>query len=198
MHFGIERVQEELSELAFVCLFVFRANLPDKASEEKANLAKKLAEQRAKGIEVIPTTAKVRPSRSLLNSWMDGLIHLDVIFICSWRSMSLSPTSMRSKIPSLQRTSLVSLWELFLFPKRRKKYWISFNLLCPPLLLRWRWGGGPWHTREPQTSSNGRSAAKRGGGAHARSQFLFYLWTSEQVQWRQLFFSFDLILVLTQ
>lgn len=68
LHFGIERVQKALSELAFVCLFVFRANLPDKASEEKANLAKKLAEQRAKGIEVIPTTAKVRPSRSLLNS----------------------------------------------------------------------------------------------------------------------------------
>lgn len=33
--------------------------MPDKATEEKANLAKKLAEQRAKGIEGIPTTAKV-------------------------------------------------------------------------------------------------------------------------------------------
>ncbi|XP_056292832.1 dihydropyridine-sensitive L-type skeletal muscle calcium channel subunit alpha-1-like isoform X2 [Pseudoliparis swirei] len=37
-----------------------RANMPDKASEEKANLAKKLAEQRAKGVEVIPTTAKLK------------------------------------------------------------------------------------------------------------------------------------------
>ncbi|GLD65945.1 dihydropyridine-sensitive L-type skeletal muscle calcium channel subunit alpha-1-like protein [Lates japonicus] len=37
-----------------------RANMPDKATEEKANLAKKLAEQRAKGIEGIPTTAKLK------------------------------------------------------------------------------------------------------------------------------------------
>ncbi|XP_035517568.1 dihydropyridine-sensitive L-type skeletal muscle calcium channel subunit alpha-1-like, partial [Morone saxatilis] len=37
-----------------------RANMPDKASEEKANLAKKLAEQRAKGVEGIPTTAKLK------------------------------------------------------------------------------------------------------------------------------------------
>lgn len=37
--------------------------MPDKTSEEKANLAKKLAEQRAKGIEGIPTTAKVRPAK---------------------------------------------------------------------------------------------------------------------------------------
>lgn len=36
-----------------------RENLPDKGEEEKALLAKKLAEQRAK-IEGIPTTAKVR------------------------------------------------------------------------------------------------------------------------------------------
>lgn len=34
--------------------------MPDKTPEEKANLAKKLAEQRAKGVEGIPTTAKVR------------------------------------------------------------------------------------------------------------------------------------------
>uniref|UniRef100_A0A3Q1C390 Voltage-dependent L-type calcium channel subunit alpha n=1 Tax=Amphiprion ocellaris TaxID=80972 RepID=A0A3Q1C390_AMPOC len=37
-----------------------RANMPDKASEEKSNLAKKLAEQRAKGVEGIPTTAKLK------------------------------------------------------------------------------------------------------------------------------------------
>uniref|UniRef100_A0A671YB64 Voltage-dependent L-type calcium channel subunit alpha n=1 Tax=Sparus aurata TaxID=8175 RepID=A0A671YB64_SPAAU len=37
-----------------------RANMPDKSSEEKANLAKKLAEQRAKGVEGIPTTAKLK------------------------------------------------------------------------------------------------------------------------------------------
>uniref|UniRef100_A0A8C4EFA1 Voltage-dependent L-type calcium channel subunit alpha n=1 Tax=Dicentrarchus labrax TaxID=13489 RepID=A0A8C4EFA1_DICLA len=37
-----------------------RANMPDKVSEEKANLAKKLAEQRAKGVEGIPTTAKLK------------------------------------------------------------------------------------------------------------------------------------------
>ncbi|XP_068599075.1 dihydropyridine-sensitive L-type skeletal muscle calcium channel subunit alpha-1-like [Brachionichthys hirsutus] len=36
-----------------------RASLPDKATEEKANLAKKLAEQRAK-VEGIPTTAKLK------------------------------------------------------------------------------------------------------------------------------------------
>lgn len=34
--------------------------MPDKTPEEKANLAKKLAEQRARGVEGIPTTAKVR------------------------------------------------------------------------------------------------------------------------------------------
>lgn len=33
--------------------------MPDRMSEEKANLVKKLAEQRAKGVEGIPTTAKV-------------------------------------------------------------------------------------------------------------------------------------------
>ncbi|KAJ8412089.1 hypothetical protein AAFF_G00143560 [Aldrovandia affinis] len=38
---------------------LLRANLPDKAEEEKALLAKKLAEQRAK-IEGIPTTAKLK------------------------------------------------------------------------------------------------------------------------------------------
>ncbi|XP_036388275.1 calcium channel, voltage-dependent, L type, alpha 1S subunit, a [Megalops cyprinoides] len=38
---------------------LLRANLPDKAEEEKAMLAKKLAEQRAK-IEGIPTTAKLK------------------------------------------------------------------------------------------------------------------------------------------
>ncbi|XP_061544272.1 dihydropyridine-sensitive L-type skeletal muscle calcium channel subunit alpha-1-like isoform X4 [Phycodurus eques] len=37
-----------------------RANLPNKTSEEKANLAKKLAEQRAKGLEGIPTTARLK------------------------------------------------------------------------------------------------------------------------------------------
>ncbi|XP_069559331.1 dihydropyridine-sensitive L-type skeletal muscle calcium channel subunit alpha-1-like [Brachyistius frenatus] len=37
-----------------------RANMSDKASEEKAHLAKKLAEQRAKGVDCIPTTAKLK------------------------------------------------------------------------------------------------------------------------------------------
>lgn len=48
-------------------LLIFRANMPDKASEEKANLVKKLAEQRAKGVEGIPTTAKVRYPRTIIN-----------------------------------------------------------------------------------------------------------------------------------
>ncbi|XP_049590546.1 dihydropyridine-sensitive L-type skeletal muscle calcium channel subunit alpha-1 isoform X5 [Syngnathus scovelli] len=39
---------------------VFRTNLPNKTSEEKANLAKKLAEQKAKGIEGFPTTARLK------------------------------------------------------------------------------------------------------------------------------------------
>ncbi|KAI4826561.1 hypothetical protein KUCAC02_030007, partial [Chaenocephalus aceratus] len=39
---------------------ISRANMPDKATEEKANIAKKLAEQRAKGVEGIPTTAKLK------------------------------------------------------------------------------------------------------------------------------------------
>uniref|UniRef100_A0A8C4ZN94 Voltage-dependent L-type calcium channel subunit alpha n=1 Tax=Gadus morhua TaxID=8049 RepID=A0A8C4ZN94_GADMO len=39
---------------------VLSANMPDKAAEEKAFLAKKLADQRAKGIEGIPTTAKLK------------------------------------------------------------------------------------------------------------------------------------------
>lgn len=43
-----------------VNVLIGRANLPSKTSEEKANLAKKLAEQRAKGVEGIPTTAKVK------------------------------------------------------------------------------------------------------------------------------------------
>lgn len=42
--------------------------MPDKASEEKANLAKKLAEQRAKGVEGIPTTAKVRHPRTFIDN----------------------------------------------------------------------------------------------------------------------------------
>ncbi|RVE72858.1 hypothetical protein OJAV_G00043220 [Oryzias javanicus] len=37
-----------------------RPNMSDKATEEKALLAKKLAEQRAKGVEGIPTTAKLK------------------------------------------------------------------------------------------------------------------------------------------
>lgn len=41
--------------------------MPDKVSEEKANLAKKLAEQRAKGVEGIPTTAKVRHTRAFID-----------------------------------------------------------------------------------------------------------------------------------
>lgn len=41
--------------------------MSDKVSEEKANLAKKLAEQRAKGIEGIPTTAKVIYPRTISN-----------------------------------------------------------------------------------------------------------------------------------
>lgn len=45
-------------------MFDFRANMPDKTSEEKANLAKKLAEQRAKGAEGIPTTAKVKDKKT--------------------------------------------------------------------------------------------------------------------------------------
>ena len=43
---------------------ISRANMPDKATEEKANLAKKLADQRAKGVEVIPTTANVSHPRA--------------------------------------------------------------------------------------------------------------------------------------
>lgn len=39
--------------------------MPDKTSEEKANLAKKLAEQRAKGVEGIPTTAKVKREKNV-------------------------------------------------------------------------------------------------------------------------------------
>ncbi|KAM8913691.1 dihydropyridine-sensitive L-type skeletal muscle calcium channel subunit alpha-1-like isoform 2-T2 [Spinachia spinachia] len=49
-----EKAEEKIRKRAL------RANMPDKASEEKANLAKKLAEQRAKGVEGIPTTAKLR------------------------------------------------------------------------------------------------------------------------------------------
>lgn len=48
-------------------LCIYRANMPDKSSEEKANLAKKLAEQRAKGVEGIPTTAKVRHPRAFID-----------------------------------------------------------------------------------------------------------------------------------
>ena len=48
-------------------LLIYRANMPNKASEEKANLAKKLAEQRAKGLEGIPTTAKVRYLRAFID-----------------------------------------------------------------------------------------------------------------------------------
>uniref|UniRef100_A0AAQ4QU51 Voltage-dependent L-type calcium channel subunit alpha n=1 Tax=Gasterosteus aculeatus aculeatus TaxID=481459 RepID=A0AAQ4QU51_GASAC len=49
-----EKAEEKIRKRAL------RANMPDKASEEKANLAKKLAEQRAKGVEGIPTTAKLK------------------------------------------------------------------------------------------------------------------------------------------
>lgn len=48
-------------------MLISRANMPDKLSDEKANLAKKLAEQRAKGVEGIPTTAKVKhPNASVM------------------------------------------------------------------------------------------------------------------------------------
>ncbi len=45
-----------------------RENLPDKAEEEKAMLAKKLAEQRAK-IDGIPTTAKVKVTDTITLSY---------------------------------------------------------------------------------------------------------------------------------
>lgn len=47
--------------------------MPDKTSEEKANLAKKLAEQRAKGAEGIPTTAKVKDKKSTF---------IDIFIVC--------------------------------------------------------------------------------------------------------------------
>lgn len=95
-------------------LLIFRANMPDKASEEKANLAKKLAEQRAKGVEGIPTTAKVRYPRTIINHvkkkkkvlrFSFQLFHFQ---ICSSKSTSLSLMSMRSKTLSLQQTFLVN------------------------------------------------------------------------------------------
>ncbi|XP_062419871.1 dihydropyridine-sensitive L-type skeletal muscle calcium channel subunit alpha-1-like isoform X3 [Pungitius pungitius] len=49
-----EKAEEKIRKRAL------RSNMHDKASEEKANIAKKLAEQRAKGVEGIPTTAKLK------------------------------------------------------------------------------------------------------------------------------------------
>lgn len=57
---NLRRFIHTSSDLIQLSCLINRANMPDKASEEKANLAKKLAEQRAKGLEGIPTTAKVR------------------------------------------------------------------------------------------------------------------------------------------
>lgn len=86
----------------------------DKTPEEKANLAKKLAEQRAKGIEGIPTTAKVRHNNPIKRfiSYLCLCIYLSVqLFyfkICSSKLMNLSSMSMRSKTLSLQQTFLVN------------------------------------------------------------------------------------------
>lgn len=56
--------------MCFISVLTPRANMPDKASEEKAALAKKLAEQRAKGVEGIPTTAKVGlPKECICNAY---------------------------------------------------------------------------------------------------------------------------------
>ena len=67
---GFERVYTHLPSQK-VTLFISRANMSDKASEEKANLAKKLAEQRAKGVEGIPTTAKVSSPPDGKIKWCD-------------------------------------------------------------------------------------------------------------------------------
>lgn len=55
----VELTLTAVGQINLLVCFDFRANMPDKVLEEKANLAKKLAEQRAKGVEGIPTTAKV-------------------------------------------------------------------------------------------------------------------------------------------
>lgn len=59
--------------------------MPDKTSEEKANLAKKLAEQRAKGVEGIPTTAKVKHKKvqRIYCMYMYLSVHLFLFQICS-------------------------------------------------------------------------------------------------------------------
>ena len=50
--------------------------MPDKTAEEKANLAKKLAEQRAKGAEGIPTTAKVKHTHTRKRIMFIGCIFI--------------------------------------------------------------------------------------------------------------------------
>lgn len=92
--------------------------MPDKLSDEKANLAKKLAEQRAKGVEGIPTTAKVKHPNALVMLSSPSLFpHPATPFIIlllhfqtrSSKLMSLSLMSMRSKTHSLQQISQVNL-----------------------------------------------------------------------------------------
>lgn len=172
-----------------VCFDFFRANMPDKMSEDKANLAKKLAEQRAKGVEGIPTTAKVRYPRAFIHHVNKGSSFLPFILlhfqICSSKSTSLSLMSMRSKTLSLQQTFLVNPYAFVpypivnhIIPKQK-----SLCSSLPLSVARWWWGGGPWDPRKPQTSSNGRSAVEGGSSADARSHLIFYLWTSKQV-WR--------------
>ena len=63
--------------------------MPDKTAEEKANLAKKLAEQRAKGAEGIPTTAKVKHTHTHTHTHANASCLLDVYLSISFTNLQL-------------------------------------------------------------------------------------------------------------
>lgn len=131
-------------------MLISRANMPDKLSDEKANLAKKLAEQRAKGVEGIPTTAKVNYPNALVMLPPVPLPHTATPFnisllhfqTCSSKLMSLSLMSMRSKTHSLQQISQVNLNatipESFICKDMPRTHCFCFMLFADKVTMRRR------------------------------------------------------------
>lgn len=139
------------SKILDLSVLISRANMPDKLSDEKANLAKKLAEQRAKGVEGIPTTAKVKhpylmvmlSSHSLLPQPATPFIVLLLHFqTCSSKLTSLSLMSMRSKTHSLQQISQVNLNatipESFICKDMPRSHCFCFMLFSHKVMMRRR------------------------------------------------------------
>lgn len=73
--------------------------MSDKMSEEKVNLAKKLAEQRAKGVEGIPTTAKVMYPWTISNH---NIFLYFLLFNISFSNMQLKIDEFESNVNEIK------------------------------------------------------------------------------------------------